>query len=1263
MKKLLTIFTLLCVSVVGLHAAAVTGSSTENMAGQGNAFTNGYDYSFSTDGTSVTIAFTEKEDYTGLVAYLWNYTSGFAETGMSVSGHTASITLTGQTPGATLSFACKFAYAGGMSVTKQFSYTVENSGGSGGSDPEPARASECFGAKGHFGNPSAKHVYYQIDYADNKAVISLRSLTGYNLDFAEVHIAGVGNYAMTADGNGGYTHTINDPTVNSEWFLRFLYSDTNMGGNEMTSENVNSSDANIIYYKVGECTSSETENANIALASAGSSATASTGTASAAIDGNTGSRWESEHKVDPQWICVDFGARKKFNMVQLVHEGAYIKTYDIQISDDGTNFTTIKHVSETLAGFPYEQTIELGFDYVAQYLRIYGTERGESNYGYSLYELRAIYSTASVLTSISLVSAASTAIIGSAGVELTATPKDQKGDPMDETVSFEITPSDAGHMSGNKYVPDKIGNASIVAYNGSIRSSAVTVLGVPSENLSLSSNIATDNKIVAQIAEDPNGSANDAFFAVDDSDSEWQGSVVGTTDGDETSRTYDSWFVVDLGAFYDIDVITIKFEGACSELYHIDFSNDNSAWNTGYNYVGSYGINGHTDVITSFSNNTNVRYVRFWSTRAATQYGMKIHRFNVYGREHVEANTPVEAIELNYSSASVEIGQSITLAADVSPYYATDKTVTWASSDETVATVDDGVVTTLKVGTTNITATANDGSEVTATCALTVEAITAKTWWGTATITWDPTVDVLWSITRNANKTLTYTVIFGGDASGKVMQIMNGSWNALTGYTDADRTASYTTETTYETGTQIKPDHFFYFGGPRIELADAYTVGASNDRPTTSISSVVLNHSSSSLEMDETLQLSASVLPSYVVDRSVTWSSDNSSVATVSNTGLVTAKAAGTAHITATAADGVHTATCTINVVAELEPETYWNNGKDANFDVAVAYSITRNANRTLTFAIEPLHSKEGFVVQVCHADVYHNTEKDGDLYMYTTSEGYEDGATINGFFYMPFSEGAARVDFRYTVGSSSEQEAYIPIEFKDNATDASWINDNDGQTRDVEINRPMAADSKFKTLCLPFSMNAAQIAETFGECEILRLKEARMKSETDMYVGYERVSAIEAGYPYLITLLDESQNKLDFTAVTINSSTTYNTITVDAGNGKGVEMIGTFFSVQRNADTEFYLDASDNLLHSIGLYCSAYSVASLTIPAFRCYFRLVGFDDPAPVRARVMRMPEIATGIENTMDSNASTKQLIDGQLFIIRNGNRYTVTGIKVE
>lgn len=99
-------------------------SGTSSEASQGT-FNAGYNYSFATAGTDVTVTFELLDDKTGVVAYLWNYTSGFTESSLTnTSGKIFTSTLTGQTLGATLTLACKFAYSGGMSVTKQFTYVV-----------------------------------------------------------------------------------------------------------------------------------------------------------------------------------------------------------------------------------------------------------------------------------------------------------------------------------------------------------------------------------------------------------------------------------------------------------------------------------------------------------------------------------------------------------------------------------------------------------------------------------------------------------------------------------------------------------------------------------------------------------------------------------------------------------------------------------------------------------------------------------------------------------------------------------------------------------------------------------------------------------------------------------------------------------------------------------------------------------------------------------------------------------------------------------
>ncbi|MBO4867429.1 MAG: Ig-like domain-containing protein [Ruminococcus sp.] len=97
-----------------------------------------------------------------------------------------------------------------------------------------------------------------------------------------------------------------------------------------------------------------------------------------------------------------------------------------------------------------------------------------------------------------------------------------------------------------------------------------------------------------------------------------------------------------------------------------------------------------------------------------------------FGIELEDASTPVTAITLNKTATTIQAGQTETLSvSSVTPDDATDKTVTWSSDNEAVATVNSttGEVTAVAFGTANITATANDGSGVTATCAVTVNKV------------------------------------------------------------------------------------------------------------------------------------------------------------------------------------------------------------------------------------------------------------------------------------------------------------------------------------------------------------------------------------------------------------------------------------------------------------------------------------------------------------------------------------------------------------
>lgn len=100
---------------------------TSDDAEQGTSFAIGYNYSFVTQGTDVEFTFELLDtDKIGVVAYLWRAPPEFLETQMDNTPGTNIFTktVTNQTIGETVSYACKFAYQGGLSITKYFSYEV-----------------------------------------------------------------------------------------------------------------------------------------------------------------------------------------------------------------------------------------------------------------------------------------------------------------------------------------------------------------------------------------------------------------------------------------------------------------------------------------------------------------------------------------------------------------------------------------------------------------------------------------------------------------------------------------------------------------------------------------------------------------------------------------------------------------------------------------------------------------------------------------------------------------------------------------------------------------------------------------------------------------------------------------------------------------------------------------------------------------------------------------------------------------------------------
>src|SRR5450755_4424550 len=108
--------------------------------------------------------------------------------------------------------------------------------------------------------------------------------------------------------------------------------------------------------------------------------------ASAAFDGNTGTRWSSAFS-DPQWIQVDLGSSQTICQVTLNWETAYGKAFQIQTSPDGTNWTSI---FSTTTGTGGVQALTVSGS--GRYVRMFGTARG-TQFGYSLWEFSVFTTT------------------------------------------------------------------------------------------------------------------------------------------------------------------------------------------------------------------------------------------------------------------------------------------------------------------------------------------------------------------------------------------------------------------------------------------------------------------------------------------------------------------------------------------------------------------------------------------------------------------------------------------------------------------------------------------------------------------------------------------------------------------------------------------------------------------------------------------------------------------------------------------------------
>jgi hypothetical protein len=104
-----------------------------------------------------------------------------------------------------------------------------------------------------------------------------------------------------------------------------------------------------------------------------------------AIDGSSTTRWSSYQngaENNNQWLAVDLGDTYKVNKVIINWEAAYGKSYRIEISSNGTNWTTVANIANNTSGGIKEHAFA---STNARHVRMYGVERGLEHGGFSLY--------------------------------------------------------------------------------------------------------------------------------------------------------------------------------------------------------------------------------------------------------------------------------------------------------------------------------------------------------------------------------------------------------------------------------------------------------------------------------------------------------------------------------------------------------------------------------------------------------------------------------------------------------------------------------------------------------------------------------------------------------------------------------------------------------------------------------------------------------------------------------------------------------------
>ncbi len=256
----------------------------------------------------------------------------------------------------------------------------------------------------------------------------------------------------------------------------------------------------------------------------------------------------------------------------------------------------------------------------------------------------------------------------------------------------------------------------------------------------------------------------------------------------------------------------------------------------------------------------------------------------------VTVTQPVTSVVMPSTSGTMNVGDSKTLIATVSPSNATNKSISWSSNNTNIATVSsNGVVTAKSAGTCVITAKSDDNNTIARRYTLTVKQPVTSVTLNAHSISWNVGKKAHFYPTVAPTNASNISVVYESSNPAVATVDNNGLLTAV-----APGTCTITCTATDGSGKY-----------------DTCTVKVK--QPVTKITI----SGNSTVKAGKSITLTAKVTPTNATNKNVTWSSSDTSIAKISSTGTITALKAGKVTIKCTAKDGSNvTASKTITVEA-----------------------------------------------------------------------------------------------------------------------------------------------------------------------------------------------------------------------------------------------------------------------------------------------------------------------------------------------------------